>query len=265
MKNFIELKYKKNSRFEIEFENLDEIKEGDNVILYYSNDIEAVLLSLKLPFNVNLYIPYIAKTIADNLDNILSNVNLYTLDSGSEVLCQGVILPKWNIPEDNAVLFLSEGDMEKYAGSYHFNDENPILCYSKENNIINVFGKNADRYYGNAIEPYVIPKISIIIPQLHQDNIQEINNIAKELKEKYWVEEVNVFASHCFINLTNLITLEKLAILSNRLEKAIMQKESLECDDIKYINKITTTNSTGILEVQKSDRLEVIDIKEFFV
>jgi hypothetical protein len=49
MKNFIELKYKKNSKFEIEFENLDEIKEGDNLILSYDNNIADILLSLKLP------------------------------------------------------------------------------------------------------------------------------------------------------------------------------------------------------------------------
>lgn len=31
-----------------------------------------------------------------------------------------------------------------------------------------------------------------------------------------------------------------------------------------YIDKITTTNSTGILEVQNSDRLEVVDCVQFF-
>jgi DNA repair protein RadD len=33
---------------------------------------------------------------------------------------------------------------------------------------------------------------------------------------------------------------------------------------IEYINKITTTNSTGLLEPQKTDRLEVLDCEEIF-
>lgn len=366
MKNFIELKYKKNSKFEMEFENLDEIKEGDNVILYYSkNDIEAVLLSLKLPFNVNLYIPYIPKTIVDNLDNVLSNVNLYTLDSGScEALRQGVALPKWNIPEDNAILFLSGEDREKYEkffknndiGIYN-NDNQEEITLNLEDIKINKKEDVVNDFFTNRFK-----NISLILPQLHAEptqtnciyHINNVNKVCKELKEKYGVERIELFVSHCYKDLPNVLPLLKCEVkyhpshcpftkkyckqydtplitdiiyrdwtdykedkytnsintlsveakvflselqsCANKLHKYYLEDRNdffnyftstevsflmLYTDfNLKYedsgitgacktmmpsINKITTTNSTGILEVQKRNRLEVIDVKEFFV
>ena len=67
-----------------------------------------------------------------------------------------------------------------------------------------------------------------------------------------------LFVLHCFgtlyINRHNYLSYQSYDFLKNPL-KSIR---------LKYFNKIITTNSTGILEVQNTERLQVIDCKEIF-
>ena len=160
------------------------------------------------------------------------------------------------IAEDSAVLFLNEADYNKYKNLYP-------ESYPTD---ITMLNKNQKFFIKNNEIPYLIKrvpspicdwgdytKVSIIIQSIHSQNIDTINNIAKDLKENYGVEYVEVVATHC--------------LLKNKLDidpfyyYGYMDKG---CQMDKNINKIITTNSTGILEPQKNMRLEVIDCEEFF-
>lgn len=354
MKDFIELKYYKNSKHEIVFENLDEIKEDDNVVLRLKDgDLTPIFYLNAID---NLFIPYlpIDKEIAIELDGLfyekylwaktLDNDFIYdTFKDSEEVKTTKNILPKWNIPEDNAVLFLSENDRDRYKYRDYIMYLHNELCFEIQ---------QGDRY----------PNMSIIIPELHAEDkncpyhIENINKVCEELKEKYGVERIELFVSHCFIDNKELFSKKLqyfkslelkdkkhinnmfiesakktginivfqdrygqyecdyihsfyiegigkqfyveykyvnfedenhirrsdpfskliidtliLAVLHNRIDEIkqkinniIVKLKEVEKKELNYIDKITTTNSTGILEVQKSDRLEVMDVMEFF-
>jgi len=284
----IELKYKKNEKFEIEFENLDEIKEGCNdVLLKIENgDIMPIACFIdkareKNKWKINLFIPNltnyhinlleIAGCCYGVIERFSDNIAFYTFDIDNLYGVKNII-PDWSkyIDEDSAVLFLSEEDCDKY----NKND-------------------NYDTYfiYPNGLSPREVnsemdirdwSKISIIVPELTSKNIQEINNIAKELKEKYGVEKVEVFASHCFTEIETGNKFEydgwhgKSTVYINFCPAIGYGKPSEEsylmsCFDngfaarvYKYIDKLTTTNSTGILDACDEERLKVIDVVEFF-
>jgi hypothetical protein len=246
------LDYKKNSKFEIEFTNLDAIKQGDDVVLFLKDgDLSPlVYLSQETKKIQSLFIPYIP--VCDKLINSISedlfnnDVRLMTFD----ILDSGCfnILPKWNIPEDNAVLFLNEDDSDRYN---EIADNSTYFTYpnlESENDCLN------QDYF--SIKDY--KKVSIIIPELHEEDkschyhIENVNKVCKELKEKYNVERIELFVSHCFIDV-------------NDDNWFITENNKIDTYDIfKYIDKITTTNSTGVLEIQQSNRLEVIDCCSFF-
>jgi hypothetical protein len=261
MKNFKELKYNKNSKFEIVFENLDEIKDGDNVVLRLKEGDLSPLVYLYNKFFVSykeacrdrkLFIPYLPRDY-DLLNAINSLLNLqyaliYTIDNYEVLKPIRNILPKWNIPEDHAmssiytVLFLNMDNFDKYAKYYDTYFTYPHLKSEKG---------CLDRDYFS-IANY--DKVSIVATEIHaedktcQHHIRNINNIAKELKEKYKIERVELFVSHWF--------LYSVCFDNNNID-------ILDSWNIDNIDKITTTNSTGILQVEKSKRLEVVDCVEF--
>lgn len=349
-----ELKYKKNSKFEIEFTNLDEIKEGDNVILRLQGDLTPIMiLSLCIDndnFNGNNFlIANIDDNLIQQIEAILepliwrSNV-FYFFDKNIPfdlTYHSGVnfnthfknILPKWNIPENNAILFLNEKDKNKYTKVDEYNDYSYYTYPNLE-----------DAEEGYSISDY--DKISIILPELHSEDksckyhIENINKVCKELKEKYRVAKIELFVSHCFIKrkykytrcayssyeldykfdnwnkydfdlkkdfnnklietnsfipivretIVNDNTIEFKVEKEYELTKSIKCEKDCKCNKLElsavglmtiddfnplhdngeefnygdYIDKITTTNSTGVLEIQKSDKLEVIDVIEFF-
>lgn len=166
----------------------------------------------------------IEKNNANNIHNITPNLSKY-------------------IPEDNAVLFLSEQDMEKYKDYF---PSNHIGLYIND-------GKNDDTFIANNTESLIngiveVKKgnITIFLPHGTQSELQKANEIEieKELKEKYGVEEVNLFALHWF--------------LYQNTESAYRR---MMIKNLGY-NKIITTNSTGILKPEDStERLQVIDCK----
>jgi hypothetical protein len=273
--NIIELKYKKNSKFEIEFENLDEIKENDNVLLRLKDgDLSPLFISIEhLKVGSNLYIPYIIH-ISEEIRKLLVNicnkysVHLFLFDKNEIAGKYNNILPKWNIPEDSAVLFfngnLSIGNCEKYKDFY------------KKRIFISYFSENKlkicdDNFLYITLEELLISYkiISLILPQFHaqdkncQYHINNINKVCKELKEKYGVERVELFLSHCFIEKDNL-PLVFVHPYQDAPAGSFRSIYGIFCKKDGFIDKLTTTNSTGVLEVQNSERLEVLDVKDIF-
>lgn len=167
----------------------------------------------------------IEKNNAKNIHNIIPNLSKY-------------------IPENNAVLFLSEMDRIKFV--------------SNDNIFNNSF--DLDSFYKVA-KLLVNPprKLTISLHHGTQSELQKANEVVKELRGKYGVKEVNLFALHCFgtlyINRHNYLSYQSYDFLKNPL-KSIR---------LNYINKIITTNSTGILKPEDSnERLQVIDCKKMF-
>jgi hypothetical protein len=266
----IVLDYKKNSKFEIEFTNLDKIQDGDNVVLNLQNGDVVPLIKAysEVGPNCHFFIPYLANLslISDTFLNIsfgtYNMINCSVFDCGNDSHIKS-ILPKWNIPEDNTLLFLNDDDYSRYVECIDFSKHAPEL----NNLFINLY-PNAD---GILEDIKGHEKISIIIPELHAENksciyhIKEnIETICKKLKEKYGVKRIELFISHCFV---------ESVILQRYLDEFIMTlKNALAISggristeaNPNIIDKITTTNSTGILEIQKNDTLEVVDCVKFF-
>jgi hypothetical protein len=166
------------------------------------------------------------------------------------------------IPEDNAVLFLRADCCKKYMKSFqnhhiglYANDGLDKVTLEGSMNAINEFVKNP------------IKKITIFLLHGTQSEIQKANEIAKELQEKYGFEEVNLFVLHCFVKEIHYNKWKT----NDYSDVGILQGEKYERDNARHIlvseffvNKIITTNSTGILPVDDKDRLQVIDCKEIF-
>ena len=358
-----ELKYRKNSKFEIEFTNLDKIKEGDDVVLRLKNSdlsplfyLDCEFTKFKIFFICGIFNDYQLQQITPILKNHnecifyffdIDNFELFLqIEKKNNFVNSNVqfknICPKWNISKDNAILFLNKRDQKKYENNY----KSFWIC-NLESDVRLSHQLIRPKSKLPIIDEFINYKtISIIVPELHAEDkncpyhIDNINNVCKELKEKYGVERIELFVSHCFVKRKYKYTrcayssyeldykfdnwnkydfdlkkdfnnkpIEKnsfIPIVSEtivndntiefKVEKEYELTKSIECDkrckcsklelsavglmimdDFNplhdngeefnygdYIDKITTTNSTGILEVQKSDKLEVIDVMEFF-
>jgi hypothetical protein len=157
--------------------------------------------------DTQIFIPYIPQDcinsimsaiISRNCDNEepddYDNVKVFTLTQIDKMWDEDkieTITPNFSkyIPKDNAVLFLSEEDSNNYKISESFiiqNNNIPIL------------------YTGLALTcmPPIYctyKKATIFLSHGTQSELQKANEVEKELKEKYGVEEVNLFALHWFI------------------------------------------------------------------
>ena len=235
-----EVFYKKNELFEIEFYQDKECTETfdfTNAKNLYIDELNGDITPLYSLIHKGLcgciYTGYIPKTaplqnqydLVKTLNDITPNLSKY-------------------IPEDNALLFLSEED-------YNNNLEN--LDFRKYDYLEpqkNLFFINEIEDIENLEGLELHNKITIFLPHGTQSELRKANKVAKELKEKYGVEEVNLFVLHCFCKYIDFTT------------------STYTCDlgfiNQFYINKIITTNSTGILQAQNTERLQVIDCKEVF-
>ena len=145
------------------------------------------------------------------------------------------------IPEDNAVLFLSEEHIP-------YSDTQFSINFQMHYPNFEIFKNSNDKPN----------KLTIFLPHGTQSELQKANEVAKELKEKYGVEEVNVFVLHCFISLYGGVN-----YINAFVSRGGDFPEFYSFGD--FFNKIITTNSTGILRPEdSSERLQVIDCKEFF-
>lgn len=181
------------------------------------------------------------------------------------------------IPEDNAVLFLSEEDYNQQRNAV-CNFRIKTLNQDFRNVLLFCDGIIQETNTGHINLHYTsTKKITIFLTHGTRSELQKANEVAKELMEKYGVEEVNLFALHCFVHKEhsqngNPYTNYKPQNGLFKYKRTSATMSSCKyCDtwDIKYeccydFNKIITTNSTGILPVQDKERLQVIDAKEIF-
>ena len=91
------------------------------------------------------------------------------------------------IPEDNAVLFLSEEEAKRHSVNF-----DSWFLYQKD---------FSARESSREMDIRDWKAITIFLTHGTESELKKVNEIAQELKEKYGVEEVNVFVLHCFVNL----------------------------------------------------------------
>lgn len=194
-------------------------------------------------------------------DGISPQTPVVTLN---DVLCndelKNVNLSKY-IPEDNAVLFLSEDIQTECENSFMPNEIYTYVDNNIEGKSIleNVF------YYGTRINE-LQEKITIFLPHGTQSELEKANEVSKYLWGNFGIKP-NLIVLHWFYKeprcywydddiMKGLKRTPQDCFLTfcefNRIEEALP------------FNKIITTNSTGILPVQDYERLQVIDGKEIF-
>jgi hypothetical protein len=232
-----QIHHKKNELQEVEFyqdkectEAFDFIGKKNLYIELKDGDISPLLYIDQGDTNgEKLFVPYINK---------YANIPQQTFDCCGigiwrEVLTLDDITPNLSkyIPEDNAVLFLSEEDKEMYCNAL---ESNICLFSLKDLKIWNF------KYLNDSGEMETPQKATIFLYHGTQSELQKANEVEKELKEKYGVKEVNLFALHWFYKRNDF------------------REPQLRCD------KLITTNSTGILPIQDKERLQVVDCKEIF-
>ena len=240
--------HKKDEQFNVEFfqdkecqqafnfENVKnlyiELKEGDCTPIF---KLSNKLYCLKI--RANIFTP---TWILGFSDGISRETQLITLEILNLLHVECDEENKINISKyisDNAVLFLSKDDADKYA------HECEAWFLYKENLPTRQLSSQMD------IRDY--KKITIFIESYTESEIRKTIDIAEELKEKYGIEEVNVFALHCFHHFYSA-------------KEDLMKKEEAGYSYVEFINKLITTNSTGILSTQNEKRLQVIDCYDIF-
>lgn len=276
--------HKKNELFQVEFyqdkectnlikdlphpENAKKSDISNFYIELKEGDITPITSLLKLSRNVNdyFYTPYLPSCQSNQvktLDDITVNLSKY-------------------IPEDNPVLFLSENDKTIYQD--YFPNQHIGLYIDN--------GKNDEEFRANNIESLIsgiaeVKKGNITIFLTHgtESELKKANEIARELKEKHGVEKVDIFVLHCFIHdvynynssfaddfykqnykdaYDELCSIECKPDVSKKEYKTQFEAEKLEHKQECFINKIITTNSTGILEPQDEKRLQILDCYDIF-
>ena len=255
--------HKKNELFQIEFyqdeecqqafnfENIKnlyiELKDGDcNPILSLSNKLWGLNIKANT-FTPTWYwfLKYAtsSQTPVITLNDVLDNIDLSKY-----------------IPKDNAVLFLSEEDVifQPKAGKGLVWKS---ITYSNHK------GKGRYRFreipYPEVYETLeclknrvITDKITIFLTHGTESELKKVNEIAQELKEKHGVDEVNLFVLHCFGYLYG----DDYIIVGFKKENNFNTRLILD----KFIDKVITTNSTGISEHQDKERLQILDCYDIF-
>lgn len=157
------------------------------------------------------------------------------------------------IPEDGAVLFLSEEDIPFSKTQFAINNQMHYPSFE-------LFKNSKDKPH----------KLTMFAKEINSDSLQKSNNISKELKEQYYVEWVGLCSKDCLLEIGK--DYKKLCndgLYRDKLESGLytMYKPNEGKDwhdSTVFIDQLITTNSTGILEPQDTERLKVIDWKEWF-
>jgi hypothetical protein len=149
------------------------------------------------------------------------------------------------IPKDNAVLFLSEEDCNNYKESF---------CNMARFTI----AENDNDFYKRCLESgnrIYYKKLTIFLTHGTESELQKANEIAEELKEKYGIDEVNLFVLHLFREITEFY--EKIMFYSD----SCLSRNIEDWHNIGNINKIIATNSMPVV-FQK--RLQILDCYDIF-
>ena len=256
-----QIHHKKNELFKVELYKDKECTEAFNftnvnqAYIELSEGDATPLLGLGYVDDLTVYTGYFAeKGLAITLDDITPNLSKY-------------------IPEDNAVLFLDGEKISLLEYDDYYNMFSGYRDIEFQRKIIEgmpyhpqIYGIHTigdrvsvheheydiDDYTHFTLNILKGKKLTIFLHHGTQAELQKANEVAKELGEKYKVEEVSVIALHWF---------------GSKYEVNAFEIEYL-CEDfgtLSNINKIITTNSTGILKPEDSKgRLQVIDCKEIF-
>ena len=240
--------HKKNELFEVEFYEdkectvpFENANRNSDLHLYIdglNSDITMLLALRNSLFSwQNIYTPYVWEqfklhkpiSTVKTLDDITPNLSKY-------------------IPEDHKIIFLHENDFESY------DDDDAIFRMDVYNSDMKWDILEGEPYaedeYGIYYNYY--DKATIFLQYLTESELKKANEVVKELKEKYKVKEVNLFVLHCFVD-------------DKKLREIQYDWDNEWLGEVETIfDKIITTNSTGVLEPQNSDRLQVIDCKEIF-
>lgn len=233
--------HKKNELFQLEFyqdkecqqafnfENIKnlyiELKDGDcTPILSLSNK----LWSLNIKANIFTPIWYLGL-----YDGINPKTPLITLN---DILDNIILLGK-----DNAVLFLSEEEVDRY--SY---DCEAWFLYQKDFPV---------RLSNSEMDIRDWKTITIFLTHGTESELKKANEIAEELKKRYGIEKVNLFALHLFTKITEFY--EKIMFYSD----SCLSSNIEDWHNLGNINKIIATNSMPLV-FQK--RLQILDCYDIF-
>jgi len=167
-----------------------------------------------------------------------------------------------------------QGNMDKYlnlskyikgADFLYFDEKFGIEIMDNLDTSNNCLGLCFSKYEGygtlNMDKRYNIQNtkhITIFIENGTKAEINKANVVAKELTEKYNVERVELFVLHCFVKIEDFFCVKP---------NIIWKKEQDDLDatlPVCYVDKVITTNSTCLVEKQKTDIVEIIDCKELF-
>jgi len=239
--------HKKNELFQIEFyqdkecqqafnfENIKnlyiELKEGDcTPIFRLSNK----LWSLNIKANIFTPTWYLGL-----YDGISPQTPLITLND----VLDDIDLSKY-IPTSNAVLFLSEEEANKHSD----NCENWFSWFLYQKDF-------PTRRSNSEMDIRDWKAITIFLTHGTEAELKTANEIAQELKERYGVDEVNLFVLHLFKEITQFY--EKIVFYSD----SCLSSNIEDWHNLGNINKIITTNSMPQV-FQK--RLQILDCYDIF-
>lgn len=238
--------HKKNEQFQTEFyqdkecqqafdyeENLYiELKDGDITPLVNICNFD---ITQPLRDMITIYTPYLDTSFIrgilgeycfiTTIDDITINLSKY-------------------IPEDNAVLFLSKKEVDK-----HSYDCEAWFLYQKDFPV---------RLSNSEMDIRDWKMITIFLAHGTESELKKANEIAEELKKRYGIEKVNLFALHLFTKITEFY--EKIVFYSD----SCLSSNIEDWHNLGNINKIIATNSTGILEPQDKKRIQILDCYDIF-
>lgn len=248
--------HKKNELFEVDFykdkeyqqafdfENIKnlyiELKEGDCTPIF---SLSNKLWSLNI--KANIFTPTWYLGLYNGISPQTPLITLNDVLDGED--SSNVNLSKY-IPKYNAVLFLSNETNGAYKN---------VFC--KYGSICTSFAEISvlDQIKWLKDGGLFHNKITIFLPYGTESELEKAIELAKQLKEEYRFNEINLFVLHCFISLYG----------GNYYVNGFVSKG----DDFpafysfgEVFNKIITTNSTGVSLQKNAKRLQIIDCYDIF-
>jgi hypothetical protein len=181
----------------------------------------------------------------------------------SEKLAQAIVLCKLKnnknydlkncfkyIPPDDTVLFLYKKDLKLFQKYF----KNHIGLYVDDNKDTEIFIANDIKSLTAGVAEIKTRPVTIFLSIADSQTFIKANDIAKKLKEKYGVEKVNVFASHCFVENPP----PDWAIVNQDGSFGHFDNKEQKMKNA-WFDKLITTNSTRILKIESGERLQVIN------